>query len=84
MTNMTITPTAVYNAVQDLEQSLLGAETQVFWSANGAVVLTDEAVYEVYTYGDEPNVIIQQATLERGRGWDDITADVLKDAGVTQ
>lgn len=72
----------VKDAVNSLEEHLLGAETQVFWSNLGAVVLTDEAVYEVYLYGEENDdgedyeVIIQQATLERGRGWEDVTSEV--------
>lgn len=72
---MTMTPTIVQDAVNRLEESLLGAETQVFWAPLGAVVLTDEAVYEVYLY-DEDQIIIQQGTLEKGRGWEDVTAEV--------
>jgi len=69
---MTMTPTIVQNAVNELEESLLGAETQIFWAPLGAVVLTDEAVYEVYLH-DEDQIVIQQATLEKGRGWEDVT-----------
>ena len=75
MSNMTMTPTIVQNAVQSLQESLLGEDSQVFWAPLGAVVLTDEAVYEVYLY-DEDQIIIQQGTLEKGRGWEDVTSSV--------
>lgn len=74
MSQITHTPDVVTDAVNRLEDSLLGAETQVFWGEFGAVVLTDEAVYEVYVSGDE--LYIQQGTLEKVRGWEDVTAEV--------
>lgn len=68
---MTITPASVQNAVTSIEESLLGAETQVFWAPLGAVVLTDEEVYEVYSYDE--GIIIQSRNLERANGWEDVT-----------
>lgn len=76
MANMTVTPTSVQKATETLENWLVGQETQTFFSDTGAVVLTDDAVYEVYSYDE--GIIIQSRDLERANGWDDITGHVLK------
>ncbi len=73
---MTVTPTSVQNAVYALEAFLLGEDTQVFFAPLGAVVLTDEAAYEVYSYDE--GIIIQTRPFTRAEGWDDITRDVVK------
>jgi hypothetical protein len=64
----------IYSAVKALEKALFGAETQVFWSNLGAVVITEAAVYEVFYNGADIN--IRQATLERARDWEDVTGEV--------
>lgn len=74
MSNMTLTPTEIQNAVTALEETLIGQEAQIFWAPLGAVVLTEDAVYEIFLNAGEVN--IQQATLERARGWEDVTSEV--------
>jgi hypothetical protein len=81
MTFNAITPTKeVRAAVDKVLAHLLGEEAQVFYSEEGALVLTDQAAYEVYTYGrvnDDDHIIIQRGTLERATGWEDISTEVL-------
>ena len=74
---------AVRDAAKTLEEyaTARGGEAQVFWAPLGAVVLTDNEVYEVYTYGSvgyKPEIIIQSRDMDQADGWRDITRNVLQ------
>lgn len=66
--------TTVNDAVNAIEVYLAGEDAQIFRADLGAVVMTEAAVYEVYTWGDE--VAIQTRLFQRSTGWEEITEEV--------
>lgn len=74
MSNMTMTPTPIVDAANAARDYYKDEDPQVFFSPDGAVVLTDYRAVEVYTYAD--GLIVQMRYLHTD-GWEDIT-DYLK------
>jgi len=71
----------VRDAVEKLEAYLLGEDFITAWNDFGAFVITDNEVYEVYTYNSSTKgavAIVQCRDFEQASGWNDITGNVLK------